>query len=202
MDTLLQLAWLLRECTRPLDVPFKQTSKPSCLLGHKLSRQICPIARCWGLGFLRSQREWEKLVISSKAAEGGRCGCCFRQRWSSEAGWKQERLQITWSSCSWPVACVEAVYSFIQNTGFENGSRKSGCFWCFNLCCSSWPSFLLADVDKSCILAGKEGLVLMSIRTRASPMRLLLRRCRAEGGQTVAVREQLLPWIRFANVMS
>lgn len=43
-------------------------------------------------------------------------------------------------------------------------------------------------MNESYLFAGKGGLVLMSFRTRASPTGLLPRRCRAEGGQTVAVR--------------
>lgn len=34
--------------------------------------------------------------------------------------------------CSWG-------YTRLCNPFFENWSRRSGCFWCFTLCCSSWP---------------------------------------------------------------
>lgn len=42
MDTLLQLAWLLRECTRHLDVPFKQTGKPAACLGTSFPDKSAP----------------------------------------------------------------------------------------------------------------------------------------------------------------
>lgn len=119
-----------RDCKRLLEVPSQQQAdwQTRCLFGHKLFGQILLVSCCQDLGFLRSQREWEKQVLSPNVEEGDRCDSCLHhweevQRQEADRKWEC-LLQITWSWCSGPVACVEVVYSFIQNTGFANTSLK------------------------------------------------------------------------------
>lgn len=207
MDTLLHVAWLFRECTRPVDVPFKQTGKPAACLGTSFPDKSAqfPAVGIWDSlgprGNGKSKLSPQRLRKVKGAVVVSITEVKFRGRLRTGAFADNVELMLLTGSLGGGSLFIHPKYR-LCNLFFENDSGKSGCFWCFSLCRSSWPSFSLADVDKSCVLAGKEGSVLMSDSTRACPVRLLLRTCRAEGGQTVAVREQLLSWIRFANVMS